>query len=241
MSDSAERWQQIEELYHAVCVQGPAALSGVDPELRHEVESLLEVKKNGDELLERQPALHYAAVRLAPGSMIGSYRVEASIGAGGMGEVYRATDTRLQRSVALKVLPAIYAQDPVWLARFHREARVLAALNHPNIVTIYEVSTHDGAPVIVMEYVPGNSLDRLIPRNGLRLSAMLNIGGQLASALASAAAAGVIHRDLKPGNVMVTGAGIVKVLDFGLANCNDARPPRKTLRRLRRRPAPARA
>jgi serine/threonine protein kinase len=134
-----------------------------------------------------------------------------------MGEVYRATDTRLGRDVALKVLPPAMANDPDRLARFQREARAVAALNHPNVVTLYSVEEDNGIHFITMELIEGQTLDRLICADGLPADRILEIAGALAEALAAAHDKGIVHRDLKPGNVMVTSEGRVKVLDFGLA------------------------
>jgi len=134
-----------------------------------------------------------------------------------MGEVYRATDTKLGRQVALKVLPPNVAGDPERLARFQREARAVAALNHPNVVTLYSVEEFEGIHFLTMELVEGHSLDRLIPGNGLPVDRIVEIAGALAEALAAAHEKGILHRDLKPANVMVTNEGRVKVLDFGLA------------------------
>jgi serine/threonine protein kinase/Tfp pilus assembly protein PilF len=160
---------------------------------------------------------------LAPGRLelvgrnLSHYRITAALGAGGMGEVYRATDTKLGREVALKVLPTEMARDPERLARFQREARVVAALNHPHIVTIFSVEEADSVNFLTMELVEGESLDRLIPPNGLSVERIVTIAGALAGALAAAHEKGIVHRDLKPVNVMVTSEGRVKVLDFGLA------------------------
>jgi len=134
-----------------------------------------------------------------------------------MGEVYRATDTKLGREVALKLLPAEMARDSERLARFQREARSLAALNHPHIVTIFSVEEADGFHFLTMELVEGQSLDRLIPASGLPVGRILQIAEALAEALAAAHEKGIVHRDLKPANVMVTNESGVKVLDFGLA------------------------
>ncbi len=152
-----------------------------------------------------------------PQSSIAHYRIASKIGAGGMGEVYRATDTKLGRDVALKLLPAEMASDPERLARFRREARAVATLNHPHIVTIFSVEEADGIHFLTMELVEGQSLDRLIPESGLPVERILEIASALADALAAAHDKGIVHRDLKPANVMVTGEGRVKVLDFGLA------------------------
>jgi eukaryotic-like serine/threonine-protein kinase len=134
-----------------------------------------------------------------------------------MGEVYRATDTRLGREVAVKILPAEMAQDSDRLARFHREARAVAALNHPNVVTLYSVEECDGIHFLTMELVDGTSLDLQIPHGGLPVDQIIEIAGALAEALAAAHEKGILHRDLKPANVMVTKEGHVKILDFGLA------------------------
>src|SRR4030095_14951027 len=146
------------------------------------------------------------AMALAPGTRLGSYEITAEIGAGGMGEVYQAVDTRLDRSVAIKVVREEFG------ARFEREARAIAQLNHPHICTLYDV----GPNFLVMELVNGHTLATSLASGRLPLDQVLRYGAQLADALAAAHAKGIVHRDLKPGNVMVTKAG-VKVLDFGLA------------------------
>ncbi len=156
------------------------------------------------------------------GRSLGHYRITAAIGAGGMGEVYRATDTKLGRDVAIKMLPASVAQDPERLARFEREARSLAALNHPNIVTIYAVEEDGASRFLAMELVEGETLDTLIASGSLPLSRFFEIAVPLADALSAAHERGIVHRDLKPGNVMVTREGRVKVLDFGLAKLEAA-------------------
>ena len=151
------------------------------------------------------------------GRTLAHYRISTAIGAGGMGEVYRATDTRLAREIALKVLPPAMANDPDRLARFQREARAVAALNHPNVVTVYSVEEVDDVNFITMELIEGEPLDRLISANGLPSNQLIEIAGAVAEALAAAHEKGIVHRDLKPANVMVTKEGRVKVLDFGLA------------------------
>jgi len=151
------------------------------------------------------------------GHTLAHYRINCAIGAGGMGEVYRATDTKLGREVALKVLPQKVASDPERLARFQREARAVAALNHPNVVTLYSVEESEGTHFLTMELIEGESLDHIIPSSGLDVERIFEIAGALAEALAAAHEKGIIHRDLKPANVMVTNKGHVKVLDFGLA------------------------
>src|SRR5271163_2686156 len=154
---------------------------------------------------------------LAPGTKLGPYEIRSSLGAGGMGEVYRATDTKLGRDVALKVLPAEMAHDPERLGRCRREAKTLAQLDHPNIVTIYSVEESDGVHFLTMQLVEGQPLDRLIPQGGLPVEQIIEIAGALGDALAAAHEKGIVHRDLKPANVMVSNEGRVKVLDFGLA------------------------
>src|SRR5436190_5185624 len=154
---------------------------------------------------------------LLPGDQIGSYEILALLGAGGMGQVYRARDPKLGRMVAIKVLPDALVPNDELIARFHREARILAALNHPNIAAIYGWEESGSAPALVMELVEGRSLQDLIPRKGLPLDQALKVAIQIARGLEAAHRSGVIHRDLKPSNVMVTPVGVVKLLDFGLA------------------------
>jgi TolB-like protein len=154
---------------------------------------------------------------LSAGRKFGPYEIVAPIGAGGMGEVYRAMDTKLGRDVALKILPAEMAQDPDRLARFQREARAVAALNHPNVVTLHSVEECDGVHFLTMELVEGQSLDQIIPKDGFAADRIIDMASALAEALAAAHDKGLVHRDLKPANIMVTNDGRIKVLDFGLA------------------------
>ena len=154
---------------------------------------------------------------LAPGTKLGTYEIQSPLGAGGMGEVYRARDTILKRDVALKVLPAAFAQDPERMSRFQREAELLASLNHPNIAIVHGLVESDGQRALVMELVPGETLGASIRRDAMPTSESLHIARQIAEALEAAHEKGVVHRDLKPGNVMITPSGLVKVLDFGLA------------------------
>src|ERR1019366_2516971 len=154
---------------------------------------------------------------LSSGDKIGQYEILAPIGAGGMGEVYRAKDLRLGREVAVKVLPAGISHNDDRLARFQREARAVAALNHPHIVTIFSVEEAGGVHFLTMELVDGQPLDRLIPESGLPIEQIVEIASALADALVAAHEKGIVHRDLKPANVMVAHDGRVKVLDFGLA------------------------
>ncbi len=154
---------------------------------------------------------------IAAGSRLGPYEVLAPLGAGGMGEVFRARDTRLSREVAIKVLPAAVAADPERLKRFEKEARSASALNHPNIVTIYDIGETDGVSWIAMELVDGKTLRELLVSGALPVKRLLQLAVSVAEGLAKAHEAGIVHRDLKPENVMVTRDGLVKVLDFGLA------------------------
>jgi len=155
------------------------------------------------------------------GRTLSHYLIEEKLGQGGMGVVYKARDTRLNRYVALKVLPADKVADAERKRRFVREANAASALNHPNIITIHDIDSAEGVDFIAMEFVAGKTLDRLIPRNGMRLGEVLKYSIQIADALARAHAAGIIHRDIKPANVMVTPDGHVKVLDFGLAKLTE--------------------
>ena len=156
-------------------------------------------------------------MRLAAAEHLGHYEIHALLGAGGMGEVYRATDTRLGREIALKVLPADMAADHDRLMRFHREARAAAALNHPNIVTLYSAEEIDGIHFFTMELVDGRPLDELIPAEGFPADRVVELATPLAEAIAAAHDKGLVHRDLKPANILVTSDQHVKVLDFGLA------------------------
>jgi eukaryotic-like serine/threonine-protein kinase len=159
---------------------------------------------------------------LTPGTRLGVYEVTAQIGVGGMGEVYRATDTRLKRQVALKILPSSLAADPDRLARFQREAEILASLNHPHIAAIYGLEDADGVKALVMELIEGENLAQRIARGAVPLDEALPIAKQIAEALETAHEQGIIHRDLKPANIKVRPDGTVKVLDFGLAKAMES-------------------
>src|SRR5271163_1785752 len=153
---------------------------------------------------------------LAPGSKLGPYEIGAHLGAGGMGEVYRARDTRLERTVAIKILPAQFSADPARKQRFEREAKTISSLNHPNICVLYDIGSQDGVDYLVMECVEGETLAKRIEKGPLPVEQVLNYGAQIAEALDKAHRSGIVHRDLKPGNVMLTATG-AKLLDFGLA------------------------
>jgi serine/threonine-protein kinase len=162
------------------------------------------------------------------GRSVLQYQIIEKLGAGGMGEVYKAQDTRLNRFVAMKVLPARMSADPERRRRFLREAQSASALNHPNIITIYDIVSDGDTQYMVVEYVAGKTLLELIPQGGLPVPQVIQYAGQIADALAAAHAAGIIHRDLKPANVMVTNSGLVKLLDFGLAKVVDQTPVQDT-------------
>jgi eukaryotic-like serine/threonine-protein kinase len=153
---------------------------------------------------------------LAPGAKLGPYEIVGPLGAGGMGEVYRAKDTRLDRTVAIKILPADISADPVAKQRFEREAKTISGLNHPNICVLHDVGSQDGVDYIVMECVEGETLAKRLEKGPLPLEQVLKFGAQMADGLEKAHRAGIVHRDLKPGNIMLTSSG-AKLLDFGLA------------------------
>ena len=159
---------------------------------------------------------------LTAGTRLGPYVIAAPIGAGGMGEVYKATDTRLDRTVAIKVLPEHVATDPDLKQRFEREAKTLAALSHPHICPVFDVGSQHGIDFLVMEYLEGETLEQRLKKGALPLDQALQIGIQIADALAAAHRAGIVHRDLKPGNIMLTKSG-AKLLDFGLAKTRRTR------------------
>jgi serine/threonine protein kinase/Flp pilus assembly protein TadD len=227
---TAEHWQRVEQLCNAAleceASQRGAFLAqacGGDDELRREVESLLSQEKSAEGFLEA-PAIGPVAKMFSEeqgesliGRQVGSYQILCLLGAGGMGEVYQAHDTKLRRDVAIKVLPAAFVNDPERLSRFQREARMLASLNHPNIATIYGLEQSNGTNYLVMELVPGQTLAERVGAGPVLIKEALPIASQIAEALEAAHERGVIHRDLKPANVKVTPEGKVKVLDFGLA------------------------
>jgi serine/threonine protein kinase/Flp pilus assembly protein TadD len=233
-----DRWQQIESLYHSTLEKDPEERSAFldhacagDEDLRREIESLLAYEGRAKDFIEA-PALDLAARMIAEehsgtiraGDKFNQYRIVSSLGAGGMGEVYLAEDSRLKRKVALKFLPVGLTKDKAHLRRFEVEARAVAALSHPNVCTIHEViETEDGRHCIVMEYIGGMTLRDRIGNGPIEIHEALDIAVQIASALSSAHAAGIIHRDIKPENVMLRGDGYVKVLDFGLAKLAEPR------------------
>ena len=233
-----ERWQQVKDIFNSAISYRPEerslfisqACSG-DEELRSEVESLIASHEESGSFID-QPAFEAAAsllvnekAELKPGLIIASYEVISFISRGGMGEVYLAEDKRLGRKVALKLLPASFTTDEDRLRRFEQEARAASALNHPNIITIYEIREAAGSHVIATEFVEGETLRLRLSRSALTLSETLSIAMQVADALSAAHKAGIIHRDIKPENIMLRPDGYVKVLDFGLAKLSEQATP----------------
>ena len=153
---------------------------------------------------------------LLPGTQLGPYKITALLGAGGMGEVYRARDTRLERTVTIKILPKEMSVDPAMKQRFEREAKIISSLNHPHICTLHDIGSQDGVDYLVMEYVEGETLAKRLEKGPLPLEQAPKYGTQIADALDKAHRTGIVHRDLKPGNIMLTTTG-AKLLDFGLA------------------------
>ncbi len=213
-------------MYHAVMARPAAERAGVvaelcanDEVLRHEVESLLAHAGEASAFLETPafPAARVAGEGPLVGRRFGPYLVRSPLGAGGMGEVYRAHDEQLGREVAIKILPRLFSSDPERLARFEGEARMLAALNHPHISAIYGLEHVDGSPALVLELVEGETLAERIAKGPLPVADAFTIARQIAEALDAAHERGIVHRDLKPANIKITPDGVVKVLDFGLA------------------------
>lgn len=230
---SGERWTRAKALFQAA-IERPvaerrafvAAAAGDDVALRREVESLLDSDAAEASFLDWLPeaAETVLADGLRVGQHLGSYEVVAPLGAGAMGQVFRARDTRLNREVALKVLPRLFALDVDRLARFRREAQMLAALNHPNIAAIYGLEESAGEQALVLELVDGPTLAELVARGPMPPPEALSIARQIADALEAAHEKGIIHRDLKPANIKVASGGTVKVLDFGLAKVWEGAP-----------------
>ncbi|MBV8867272.1 MAG: serine/threonine-protein kinase [Acidobacteriaceae bacterium] len=221
-------WERIERVYYSVIASPPGRRAALldelcvdDPAVKREVESLLEAREQAGNFLSR--AGFEAYLEDAPGESylmgqtLDHYEILSSIGAGAMGEVYLARDTRLERQVALKILPARYTRDTERVARFRREAKAASALNHPNIMTIYEIGEVDGVWFIAAEFIEGVTLRERLATGKLEVRETIEIAVQSASALNAAHQAGIVHRDIKPENIMVRGDGLVKVVDFGLA------------------------
>jgi len=228
-SMTPHEWELVGEIYHAACDVQPEKLSEFldvacegDGALRREVESLLSARGQAENFISDPIAGNLAKDLLHSNSpsendMIGHYRVISKIGSGGMGEVFHAVDTKLDRNVAVKMLSSFYDKDPSFLKRFRNEARAAATLNHPNVATVYSVEEVSEQSFITMELVSGSTLDQITPDNGLEVNRFLEWFEPLADALAQAHRRGIIHRDVKPGNIMVSEDGTPKILDFGLA------------------------
>ena len=217
-----EPWHEIHKLLDAVLELAPdarpaflAKACASDPDLLKEVESLLAAYEHAGSTFLEEPAVPVVALR--PGAKLGTYAIVKMVGAGGMGEVYRARDTVLGREVAIKILPPIFSRDADRLRRFEQEARAAAAPNHPNILSIHQLGTHAGAPYLVSEFLEGETLRSRLERGGLPASTAVDYTLQLVNGLAAAHERGIVHRDLKPENVFLASNGLVKILDFGLA------------------------
>ena len=225
-----DRWRRVEALFHAICARPAdehatflAELCAGDVELQRELKSLLTQAQSDHRLFATGGAVASAAydrpADLA-GQRLGVYELRSRIGVGGMGEVYAARDTRLGRNVAIKILPDAFSADPERLRRFEREARILAALNHPHICTIYDIGRDDAShrqPFIVMEKLEGATLQHVIGARSLDQATLVAVGIQVADALGAAHAKGIVHRDIKPANIFLTDHGDAKILDFGIA------------------------
>ena len=216
-----EVWQRVKQVLAGALEREPGDRPAyldqacAEQSLRNEVESLIATHEKGDSCFLEQPAMESGA--LETGAVLGSYEILAPVGAGGMGDVYRARDRNLHREVAIKVLSPNFAHDPNLLMRFRREAQVLASLNHPNIVTIYDIGQDGRTVYIAMELVEGKALDEILAADAMRTRDVLDIAIQIAAGLAVAHESGIVHRDLKPKNVMIRKDGIAKILDFGLS------------------------
>lgn len=228
----AERWSRIESLFHeALGIDSAERASFLDQvcsgdrELRQEIESLLSYEALANDFMESSDSYPSSEPPprdpIQPGERIGPYTVFDALGSGGMGEVYRARDERLERDVALKFISHRFAEGAAALDRFEREARAASALNHPNICTVYDVGESRGRPYLVLELLDGESLKDRLFRSPLQLEEILSIARQVSAALDAAHSKGIVHRDIKPANIFVTSAGHVKVLDFGLAKKGD--------------------
>jgi serine/threonine protein kinase len=227
----ADRWQRVKDLFQAVLARPPEARQAfldeacADSQLRREVESLLASHEKAGRFLEAPPFAEAALVdrpqapspTLDEGARLGPYEITGSIGSGGMGEVYRARDVRLGRDVAVKILPRELAADADRLDRFEQETRAASALNHPNIVAVYDTGWHEGVPFMVTELLEGQPLSERVALGPLSVRKALECAVQAARGLAAAHERGIVHRDLKPANLFLSSQGQVKILDFGLA------------------------
>jgi len=235
-----EQWEQLQELFHQAVQLDSGERSAFldqhcssDHELRQELEQMLVAESELSPSFLGAPALQNLARDLSTsstptvlpsGARLGRYEIVALIGAGGMGEVYRARDTRLDRSVAIKIIPENFAADPQRRQRFEREARAISSLQHPNICTLHDVGSQDGTDYLVMEYLEGETLAARLLKGPLALDMALRFASEIADALHAAHRRGIVHRDLKPGNIFIMAHGESKVLDFGLAKLEETEP-----------------
>ena len=248
---NAANWDRVKQIFQDALERQPEERAqyvrqqcGADRELQAEVESLLATHQDAGsfaerpavELLDGLPADPTGASRTSqspgvrPGDRLGVYEIQSLIGVGGMGEVYKARDTRLDRTVAIKVLPTHFAADRERYERFEREARAVASLDHPHIGALYDVGEHDGVSFLVMQYLDGETLAARLARGAVPLDQALRYAIDLADALDHAHRRGIVHRDVKPGNIVLTKAGAT-LLDFGLAKWRAGRRMRAQLRR----------
>ena len=227
---TAAQWARVKEVFQGAVERPAHARSayladacGPDVELRAEVDRLLAAHEQAASFIETSPVAPVVqpAMRLQPGERVGRYLIDSLLGAGGMGEVYGAHDPRLGRHVAIKVVPRAFSADPDRLRRFEQEARAAAALNHPNVVAVHDLGTHEGQPYIVSEFLEGQTLRRAAGAGALPAPKIVEYAVQLCRGLAAAHDAGIVHRDLKPENVFITQDGRVKILDFGLAKLTE--------------------
>jgi eukaryotic-like serine/threonine-protein kinase len=226
-----DRWRQVTEIFHAALARDVGARDAFlrhacrgDPSLRKEVDALVAAHGEAGSF-GSDPLFPEGAPRLSPGTRVGTYVIEDLLGVGGMGEVYRARDTELGRQVAIKILPGEWLADPDRRARLDKEARVLAALNHPHVASIYGVAQADGVRGLVLELVEGPTLAERMTEGPLPLTEALSVALQIADALDATHEKGIVHRDLKPANIKITPDGVVKVLDFGVAKVRQSEFP----------------
>src|SRR6266511_3978323 len=231
-----EKWRRVRKVFDAALSRKAEERQnfvneacGEDKSLLAEVESLLSSHDSAESFMETPAvakvadAIEAETKKLEMGKCFGRYQIIEQIGAGGMGEVYLAEDTHLERKIALKILPESVAHDEERMRRFVREAKSASALNHPNIITIYEIGETDNTHFIATEYIEGDTLRERLKGSPINLKSALEIAIQVASALDAAHRTGIVHRDIKPENVMIRPDGLVKVLDFGIAKLSE--PP----------------